>query len=179
MPGAAPDTRARACNGLGYVAAAQQQWAEAARWRRQALDMPGAAPDTRATACHGLGYVAAEQQQWEEAAQWYRQALDMPGAAPDTRASACDGLGNVAYAQKNIREARQHYSRAIELQPTYAAAYRNRGLTWAAEVPPDYERALADARRALELDPRLKMRAGMLSGMSRLSLRLIPVLVPV
>jgi len=77
----------------------------------------------------------------------------MPGAAPDTRARACHGLGNVAYAQKNVREARQHYSRAIELQPTYAAAYRKRGLTWAAEVPPDYERALADARRALELNP--------------------------
>ena len=76
----------------------------------------------------------------------------MPGAAPDTRARACHGLGNVAYAQKNVREARQHYSRAIELQPANAIAYRNRGLTWAAEVPPDYERALADARRALELD---------------------------
>jgi tetratricopeptide (TPR) repeat protein len=152
MPGAAPDTRARACNGLGVVAERQQQWEEAARWYRRALDTPGAAPDTRARACLGLGVVAKHQQQWAEAAQWYRQALDMPGAAPDTRATACLGLGNVAYAQKNIREARQHYSRAIELQPTYAAAYRNRGLTWAAEVPPDYERALADARRALELD---------------------------
>ena len=77
----------------------------------------------------------------------------MPGAAPATRATACLGLGNVAYAQKNVREARQHYSRAIELQPAHAIAYRNRGLTWAAEVPPDYERALADARRALELIP--------------------------
>ncbi|WP_041332868.1 tetratricopeptide repeat protein [Roseiflexus sp. RS-1] len=152
MPGATPDTRARACNGLGYVAAEQQQWAEAARWRRQALDMPGAAPDTRERACHGLGVVAERQQQWVEAAQWYQQALDMPGAASDTRATACHGLGNVAYAQKNVREARQHYSRAIELQPANAIAYRNRGLTWAAENPPDYERALADARRALELD---------------------------
>ena len=114
---------------------------------------PGAAPATRAAACYGLGYVAAEQRQWEEAARWRRQALDMPGAAPDTRATACHGLGVVAYVQKNVREARQHYSRAIELQPTLAAPYRNRGLTWAAEVPPDYERALADARRALELNP--------------------------
>jgi tetratricopeptide (TPR) repeat protein len=153
MPGAAPATRAAACLGLGIVADRQQQWEEAARWYRQALDMPGAAPDTRAIACNGLGYVAAEQQRWEEAAQWYRQLLDMPGAAPDTRAIACVGLGNCAFAQKNIREARQHYSRAIELQPTYAATYRNRGLTWEAEVPPDYEKALADARRALELDP--------------------------
>jgi len=153
MPGATPDTRARACLGLGDVAAAQQQWAEAVQWYRQVLDMPGAAPDTRATACNGLGIVAGRQQQWEEAAQWYRQALDMPCAAPDTRATACHGLGVVAYAQKNVREARQHFSRAIKLQPTYAAAYRNRGLTWAAEVPPDYERALADARRALELSP--------------------------
>ncbi|WP_448543543.1 tetratricopeptide repeat protein, partial [Roseiflexus sp.] len=132
------------------------QWGEAAQWRRQALEMPGAAPDTRARACNGLGYVAAEQQQWAEAARWRRQALEMPGAAPDTRARACNGLGIVAYAQKNVREARQHYSRAIEIQPTYAAAYRNRGLTWAAEVPPDYERALADARRALELDPKFE-----------------------
>jgi len=153
MPGAAPDTRALACHGLGYVAREQQQWEEAAQWYQEAFNMPGAAPDTRARACNGLGYVARKQQQWEEAAQWYRQALDMPGAASDTRARACNGLGNVAYAQKNIREARQHYSRAIEIQPTFAAAYRNRGLTWAAEVPPDYERALADARRALELDP--------------------------
>jgi tetratricopeptide (TPR) repeat protein len=153
MPGAAPAARASACHGLGNVAVAQQQWEEAAQRYRQTLEMPGAAPNTRASACHGLGVVAAAQQQWEEAAQWYRQALDMPGAAPKIRASACNGLGNVAYAQKNIREARQHYSRAIELQPTYAAAYRNRGLTWAAEVPPDYERALADARRALELNP--------------------------
>ena len=151
--GAAPDTRATACLGLGYVAAEQQQWAEAVRWRRQALDMAGAAPNTRAHACNGLGYVAERQQQWAEAAQWYQQALAMPGAVPDTRARACNGLGNVAFAQKNVREARQHYSRAIELQPTHAIAYRNRGLTWEAEVPPDYERALADARRALELDP--------------------------
>ena len=137
----------------GVAAERQQQWAEAAQWYRQALDMPGAASATRATACHGLGYVAAAQQQWEEAARWYRRALDTPGAAPDTRVRACHGLGNVAYAQKNFREARQHYSRAIELQPTYAIAYRNRGLTWTAENPPDYERALADARRALELIP--------------------------
>jgi tetratricopeptide (TPR) repeat protein len=136
------------------VAERQQQWAEAAQWYRQALDMPGAVPDTRARACLGLGNVAAKQQQWAEAVQWYRQALDTPGAVPDTLARTCDGLGYVvAYAQKNIRKARQLYSRAIELQPTYAAAYRNRGVTWAAEVPPDYERALADARRALELDP--------------------------
>jgi tetratricopeptide (TPR) repeat protein len=155
-PGAAPDTRARACHGLGVVAERQQQWEEAARWYRQALDMPGAAPDTRARACNGLGNVAAAQQQWAEAVRWYRQALAMPGAAPDTRARACNGLGNVAYAQKNVREARQHYSRAIEIQPTFAAAYRNRGLTWSAEVPPDYERALADARRALELDPKFE-----------------------
>ena len=152
MPGAAPATRAAACLGLGIVAERQQQWAEAAQWYRQALDMPGAAPDTRAHACLGLGVVAGRQQQWAEAAQWYQQALDMPGAASDTRARACNGLGNVAYAQKNFLEARQHYSRAIELQPTYAVAYRNRGLTWEAENPPDYERALADARRALELD---------------------------
>jgi tetratricopeptide (TPR) repeat protein len=152
-PGAAPDTRATACNGLGVVAERQQQWEEAAQWHQRALDTPGAAPDTRATACNGLGVVAKRQQQWEEAAQWHQRALDTPGAAPDTRATACNGLGVVAYAQKNVREARQHYSRAIEIQPTYAAAYRNRGLTWAAEVPPDYERALADARRALELSP--------------------------
>ena len=81
------------------------------------------------------------------------QALAIPDAAPATHAAACLGLGDVAYAQKNVREARQHYSRAIELQPANAIAYRNRGLTWAAEVPPDYERALADARRALELSP--------------------------
>jgi tetratricopeptide (TPR) repeat protein len=153
MPGAAPATRATACFELGYAIRQQQQWAEAAQWYRQALDMPGAAPDTRATACNGLGVVAERQQQWAEAAQWYRQALDMPGAAPDTRARACNGLGIVASAQKNFLEARQHYSRAIELQPTYAAAYRNCGLTWEAENPPDYERALADARRALELSP--------------------------
>ena len=115
--------------------------------------MPGAAPATRARACLGLGVVAEHQQQWAEAAQWYRRALDTPGATPDTRARACLGLGNVAYAQKNVREARQHYSRAIELQPAHAIAYRNRGLTWEAENPPDYERALADARRALELIP--------------------------
>jgi tetratricopeptide (TPR) repeat protein len=153
MPGAAPATRATACFDLGYAIRQQQQWAEAVQWYRQALDMPGAAPATRARACLGLGVVAEDQQQWAEAAQWYRQALDMPGAAPDTRATACHGLGVVAYVQKNVREARQHYSRAIELQPTLAAPYRNRGLTWAAENPPDYERALADAQRALELNP--------------------------
>jgi tetratricopeptide (TPR) repeat protein len=148
----APDTRARACLEQGNVAERQQQWAEAAQWYQKAFDTSGAA-DTRADACIGLGDVAAAQQQWTKAAEWYAQALAIPDAAPATHAAACLGLGDVAYAQKNVREARQHFSRAIELWPAHAIAYRNRGLTWAAEVPPDYERALADARRALELSP--------------------------
>jgi tetratricopeptide (TPR) repeat protein len=149
---AALDTRARACLEQGNVAERQQQWAEAAQWYQKAFDTSGTA-DTRADACIGLGDVAAAQQQWTKAAEWYAQALAIPDAAPATHAAACIGLGDVAYAQKNVREARQHFSRAIELWPAHAIAYRNRGLTWAAEVPPDYERALADARRALELSP--------------------------
>jgi len=114
-PGAAPATRAVACNGLGYVAAEQQQWAESAQWYRQALDTPGAAPATRAVACLGLGVVAERQQQWEEAAWWYRQALDMPGAAPDTRARACNGLGYVAAAQQQWAEAAWWYRQALDM----------------------------------------------------------------
>ena len=43
------------------------------------------------------------------------------------------------------------YTRALELDPEYAAAYVNQGITYAEMGK--YERALADFNRALELDP--------------------------
>jgi tetratricopeptide (TPR) repeat protein len=46
------------------------------------------------------------------------------------------------------------YSEAIRYDPNFAAAYVNRGNTYAAKK--DRERAIADYRRALALNPRLQ-----------------------
>ncbi len=99
------------------------------------------------------GIVARQQQQWDAAQDWYQRALDTPGADPDTRANACHGLGIVAYKQAEYMAARNYYTRAIALDPGLAAAYRNRGLAWANGNDRDYGQALADARKALEIDP--------------------------
>jgi eukaryotic-like serine/threonine-protein kinase len=75
-------------------------------------------------------------------------ALD-PGSAPGHTALACA----VLLYENDRAMARQEFERALELSPNYEMGrcwYANFYLNWARG---DYERAIAEARRALESDP--------------------------
>jgi tetratricopeptide (TPR) repeat protein len=123
-------------------------WLEIARESVQRLQELSAI----ACLCLDRGIVAERQQQWETARDYYQRALDIPGVPSDICARACHGLGVVASTQAEYVAARDYYTRAIALDPGLAAAYRNRGLAWTKGDDHDYRQALADARRALELD---------------------------
>lgn len=59
--------------------------------------------------------------------------------------------GNGFYSQKNYNSALKLYTEAIELCPTCAAYYSNRAATYMMLY--QYEKALADARQAIQIDP--------------------------
>lgn len=70
------------------------------------------------------------------------------------------GLANVSFdlGQKNqdnksLEEAREFYRRALELKPKEADVQTDLGSTYFLENPPQYEKALAEYRKALKLDP--------------------------
>jgi tetratricopeptide (TPR) repeat protein/serine/threonine protein kinase len=60
-------------------------------------------------------------------------------------------LGNAYRIKRAHEEARLAYDRAIALDPYYASAYRARALLWSAMG--DDDKALADLKKAVELDP--------------------------
>lgn len=54
----------------------------------------------------------------------------------------------------NQEEAINYFSKAIEIEPDYAEAYGNRGLSYASSQVGNYELALADFNKAIEKDPK-------------------------
>jgi len=53
----------------------------------------------------------------------------------------------------NQKDAINYFSKAIDINPDYAEAYSNRGLSYASSQIEDYELALADFNKAIEKNP--------------------------
>ncbi len=61
-------------------------------------------------------------------------------------------LGDKQFGLGNYKEAIAYYSKAIELNPNYAKAYNNRGITY--DELGQYDKGIADYNKAIELDPK-------------------------
>jgi tetratricopeptide (TPR) repeat protein len=69
-------------------------------------------------------------------------------------------LGNVSFDlgqskqdNKNLEEARGYYTQALQLKPKQIDVQTDIGSTYYLETPPQYEKALAEYHKSLELDP--------------------------
>jgi Tfp pilus assembly protein PilF len=63
------------------------------------------------------------------------------------------GLATTYMQTGNNTDALQEFNLVIEIQPDLAAAYANRGVLY--DRSGQHEKALADYRKALELDPKI------------------------
>lgn len=99
--------------------------------------------------------------QFERARQGYAEMLEQdPGHLEARR-----GLARTLLQLGRHGEALRHFDRVIAAAPDYGATYANRGILY--DHMGDYRNALADYRRAMELDPELDEGPGWLTRFLR------------
>ena len=69
---------------------------------------------------------------------------------------AYNARGNCLHGKGDNDRAIADYTEAIRLDPKYANAYNNRGVSLQADKG-DYDRAIADYNEAIRLDPKRRM----------------------
>lgn len=148
--------QARAYYGLGLVLASQEQYSEAVKNYRRALEL---APDLHAAmAATGLAYLGPKQrdasgrkfiqpQQLQQAMQQFEQALQGDSELPE----AHFGLGEVARIKADLTSAEASYRRAIRSNGSYGAAHYRLGSILARQGK--LEQAIEHFRSALEIAP--------------------------
>ncbi|WP_457490393.1 tetratricopeptide repeat protein [Thermostichus sp. MS-CIW-41] len=148
--------QARAYYGLGLVLASQEQYSEAVKNYRRALEL---APDLHAAmAATGLAYLGPKQrdasgrkfiqpQQLQQAMQQFEQALEGDSELPE----AHFGLGEVARIKGDLTSAEASYRRAIRSNGSYGAAHYRLGSILARQGK--LEQAIEHFRSALEIAP--------------------------
>ncbi|MDZ7749036.1 MAG: tetratricopeptide repeat protein [Halofilum sp. (in: g-proteobacteria)] len=102
---------------------------------------------------------------YEKARSGYREILDAPGAGRTMRLDARRGLARTLMELGEHEAALRQFDRAIDAAPEFGAAYANRGILY--DRMGRYERAMADYRKALELDPSLDEGPGFLTRFMR------------
>lgn len=119
----------------------------------------------RSRSSEGIALEAAhkafEDGRYNDARAGYRELLD----DEDRRLEARRGLARTLMEQGRLEAARRHFDRAVEAAPDYGATYANRGVLH--DRMGRYRRALADYRRALELDPSLDEGPGWMTRFMR------------
>jgi TolB-like protein/Flp pilus assembly protein TadD len=70
----------------------------------------------------------------------------------DSLAEAHTSLAAALFSELNLRESKREFERAIELNPNYAFAHYSFGYTVLPALG-EFERAIAELRRAVDLDP--------------------------
>jgi tetratricopeptide (TPR) repeat protein len=91
---------------------------------------------------------------YDNALKDYNEAIELDPSNP----VASYDRGNIRNSVGQYKKAIDDYTKAIELKPTYAAAFNNRCFAYNAKADKgdkdDYDRAVYDCRRAIQLDPK-------------------------
>jgi tetratricopeptide (TPR) repeat protein len=95
----------------------------------------------------GINYKA---QQYEDALEFFLKANQLK---PDEVEPVIQ-LGNVNYDAGRLTAAEKWYTAALLKEPDNINVRTDLGLTFLLRQPPDNDRAIAEFRRSLELDPR-------------------------
>ncbi|MFS8781096.1 tetratricopeptide repeat protein [Synechococcus sp. W55.1] len=157
--------QARAYYGLGLVLAGQEQYSEAVKNYRRALEL---APDLHeAMAAIGLAYLGPKQrdasgrkfiqpQQLQQAIQQFEQALKGDPDLPE----AHFGMGEASRIKGDLTSAEISYRRAIRSNGSYGAAHYRLGSVFARQGKLD--QAIEHFRSALEIAPNFSEARGRL-----------------
>jgi tetratricopeptide (TPR) repeat protein len=98
-----------------------------------------------------LGNEAAGMNNYEQALIYYTQAINAPGISSQNRAVAYNNRAGANDDLGNSDAALRDFAQAIALDPSYDAPYYGRSFIY--EYRGDYDRAIADMRKALSLTP--------------------------
>ncbi len=146
----------RAYYGLGLVLAAQEQYTEAVKNYRRALELDPTLQE--ATAAIGLAYLGQKQrdisgrkfvrpQQVLEAMQQFEQALKQNPELPE----AHFGMGEISRIKGDLSTAEARYQQAIRSNGSYGLAHYRLGSVYARTGK--LEQAIEQFRLALEIHP--------------------------
>jgi tetratricopeptide (TPR) repeat protein len=93
--------------------------------------------------------VFYQLQSLDKAELYLKRALDLK---PDDM-DALTGMAHTKYDKGVFTEAATYYEKILRKQPRDADLLADYGSTFARREPPDYDRAIAEYRKALEVDP--------------------------
>lgn len=94
------------------------------------------------------GGAFREIRRFEQALDFYRNAVK---AKPDSN-EAWARLGDTLFDLQQFEEAAEQYARSLEIDPRNATVRMDLGLCWFLRTPRDLDRAIAEFKRALEID---------------------------
>lgn len=87
---------------------------------------------------------------YEKAIVYLERALQLK----PTSADALTAMGDAKYDMGNFAEAARFYERSLAQRPADVNVRTDLGNTYFRRTPPDYDRAIAEYRKALDIDPR-------------------------
>ncbi len=99
---------------------------------------------------------------FDKAELYLNRALALKPDDPD----ALTGMGHTKYDTGDYVGAATYYEKILAQRPTDADVRADLGSTYARRTPPDYDRAIAEYRKALEIDPRHEQALARLADVS-------------
>jgi tetratricopeptide (TPR) repeat protein len=87
---------------------------------------------------------------YEKAIVYLERALQLKPTSVD----ALTALGDANYDMSNFTEAAKFYERSLAQKPADANVRTDLGNTYFRRTPPDYDRAISEYRKALDIDPK-------------------------
>jgi tetratricopeptide (TPR) repeat protein len=96
------------------------------------------------------GELHYQIQRFDDAIKYYTQANKIK---PDDYAVIVN-LGNANFDASKFEEAEKWYGKALEMKPDDVSVRTDMGLTYIFRQPPDYDKAVTEFNRSLEIDPK-------------------------
>ncbi|NNF00476.1 MAG: tetratricopeptide repeat protein, partial [Pyrinomonadaceae bacterium] len=95
------------------------------------------------------GEMYSKIRRFDKALEYYEKAQKLK----PNDFSANSILGNAYFDLKQYKKAETAYARALEIKPNDVAVRTDFGLTFYLREPGDYDRAVSEYRKALDIDP--------------------------